>query len=252
MAAAVLQTASVAALSQTSFLGNTKGRLSRSAVPAFSLRARAAVKVQAAKGEWFPGLASPPYLDGSLPGDNGFDPLGLGEDPENLKWYVQAELQNGRWAMLGVSGALVPEILTKAGVIDVPVWYDAGKAEYFAPWTTLLFIQFLLFHYVEVRRWQDIKYPGSVNEDPIFKGNKLPAGEVGYPDGIFNPLNFAPSLDAKEKELANARLAMVAFFGFVIQCRITGAGPFANLLQHLSDPWHNTVFQSLDAFFKTH
>ena len=39
----------------------------------------------------------------SLPGDNGFDPLGLGEDPENLKWYVQAELQNGRWAMLGVS-----------------------------------------------------------------------------------------------------------------------------------------------------
>ncbi|MQI32332.1 hypothetical protein EI016_24465, partial [Escherichia coli] len=60
-------------------------------------------KVQAKKGEWLPGLASPGYLNGSLPGDNGFDPLGLAEDPENLKWFVQAELVNGRWAMLGVA-----------------------------------------------------------------------------------------------------------------------------------------------------
>ena len=28
-----------------------------------------------------------------------FDPLRLGEQPEALKWYQQAELQNGRWAM---------------------------------------------------------------------------------------------------------------------------------------------------------
>jgi hypothetical protein len=33
---------------------------------------------------------------GDLPGDFGFDPLKLGEDPEALKWYAQAELQNGR------------------------------------------------------------------------------------------------------------------------------------------------------------
>uniref|UniRef100_A0A9I9EN35 Uncharacterized protein n=1 Tax=Cucumis melo TaxID=3656 RepID=A0A9I9EN35_CUCME len=42
-------------------------------------------RVEAKKGEWLPGLPSPTYdLDGSLPGDNGFDPLGLAEDPENL------------------------------------------------------------------------------------------------------------------------------------------------------------------------
>lgn len=28
---------------------------------------------------WFPGSVPPPWLDGSLPGDFGFDPLGLGK-----------------------------------------------------------------------------------------------------------------------------------------------------------------------------
>lgn len=246
MATVAMQAASLtSSVAKTSFLGK---RVAHVAQVAVAPRTQV-LKVQA-KGEWLPGLASPAYLDGSLAGDNGFDPLGLGEDPENLKWYVQAELQNGRWAMLGVAGAIIPEALTSAGILNVPVWFDAGKAEYFAPTSTLFVIEFLLFHYVEVRRWQDIKNPGSVSEDPIFKGNKLPAGDVGYPGGIFNPLGFSTDLTTKEKELANGRLAMLAFFGLIVQSHITGAGPFANLLAHLSDPWHNTVFQSLDAFLK--
>ena len=39
-------------------------------------------------------------------------------------------------------------------------------------------------HWVEVRRWQDIRKPGSVNEDPIFKGNKVPNPETGYPGAL--------------------------------------------------------------------
>lgn len=139
----------------------------------------------------------------SLPGDNGFDPLGLAEDPENLRWYVQAELVNGRWAMLGVVGMLLPEVFTKIGIINAPQWYDAGKSEYFASSSTLFVIEFILFHYVEIRRWQDIKNPGCVNQDPIFKNYSLAPHECGYPGGIFNPLNFAPTVEAKEKELAN-------------------------------------------------
>ena len=138
-----------------------------------------------------------------MPGDNGFDPLGLAEDPENLKWFVQAELVNGRWAMLGVAGMLLPEVFTKIGIINVPEWYDAGKQEYFASSSTLFVIEFILFHYVEIRRWQDIKNPGSVNQDPIFKQYSLPPNEVGYPGGIFNPLNFKATEEAKEKEIAN-------------------------------------------------
>uniref|UniRef100_A0A0F7GZU8 Chlorophyll a-b binding protein, chloroplastic n=1 Tax=Monsonia marlothii TaxID=163685 RepID=A0A0F7GZU8_9ROSI len=228
------------------FLSGSSNRLARTVtVNSAPSSSPGYLKIVAKKGEWLPGLASPTYLNGSLPGDNGFDPLALAEDPENLKWFVQAELVNGRWAMLGVAGMLLPEVFTKIGILNVPEWYDAGKQEYFASSSTLFVIEFILFHYVEIRRWQDIKNPGSVNQDPIFKQYSLPPNEVGYPGGIFNPLNFAPTQEAKEKELANGRLAMLAFLGFVVQHNVTGKGPFENLLQHLSDPWHNTIVQTL-------
>ncbi|GMP33436.1 hypothetical protein CsSME_00006754 [Camellia sinensis var. sinensis] len=221
---------------KSQFLTGSSGKLNRE----ISLKSKSSsprsFKVEA-KGEWLPGLPSPDYLNGSLPGDNGFDPLGLAEDPENLKWYIQAELVNSRWAMLGVTGMLLPEVFSTIGIINVPKWYDAGKAEYFASSSTLF-----------IRRWQDIKNPGSVNQDPIFKNYSLPPGEVGYPGGIFNPLNFAPTQEAKEKELANGRLAMLAFLGFIVQHNVTGKGPFDNLLQHLSDPWHNTIIQTFQGY----
>ncbi|KAA0846904.1 hypothetical protein EYC93_28510, partial [Enterobacter hormaechei] len=166
--------------------GSSVSRLARRVRPGSNPAPARSFKVEA-KGEWLPGLSSPSYLNGSLPGDNGFDPLGLAEDPESLKWYVQAELVNGRWAMLGVAGMLIPEVLTSIGLINVPKWYDAGKVEYFASSSTLFVIEFILFHYVELRRWQDIKYPGSVNQDPLFKQYSLPPNEVGYPGVIFNP-----------------------------------------------------------------
>ncbi|KAK4337875.1 hypothetical protein RND71_042362 [Anisodus tanguticus] len=58
---------------------------------------------------WLPGLDPPPYLDGTLAGDFGFDPLGLGEDPESLRWYVQAELVHARFAMAGVAGIILTD-----------------------------------------------------------------------------------------------------------------------------------------------
>ncbi|OIW18500.1 hypothetical protein TanjilG_13252 [Lupinus angustifolius] len=205
-------------------------------------------KVQARKAEWLPGLDSPDYLTGSLAGDNGFDPLGLAEDPESLRWFVQGELVNGRWAMLGVAGMLLPQILTKLGLFNIPEWFDAGKEQYFASSSTLLVIEFLLFNYVEIRRLQDIKNPGSVNQDPIFKQYSLAPNEVGYPGGVFNPLNLEPTLELKEKEIANGRVAMLAFLGLVTQYNVTGKGPFENLLQHISDPWHNSIVQKLSAY----
>lgn len=43
-------------------------------------------------------VVAPDYLDGSLAGDYGWDPLGLGANKERLDYYRQGELQNGRWA----------------------------------------------------------------------------------------------------------------------------------------------------------
>lgn len=85
--------------------------------------------------------------------DYGWDPLCLGSNPDALKWYRQAELQNGRWAMLGVAGILGQEILNP-GVF----WYTAGQPENIPDLEFggnvnlggLLAWEFLLMHFVEV------------------------------------------------------------------------------------------------------
>jgi len=182
----------------------------------------------------------------------GFDPLGLGEDPEALKWYVQAELVHARFAMLATVGILVPEILTKAGVADIPVWYEAGATPDMAKnFGTLLVAQIFLMGFAETRRWMDFKNPGSQGASGSpgslggFESGFGGTSEVGYPGGYFDPLGFASKPGAlkemQTKEIANGRLAMVAMLGFYFQAAVTGKGPVDNWLSHLADPGHANV-----------
>ena len=79
--------------------------------------------------------------------------------------YQQAELQNGRWAMLGSAGVLFPELLNGLGTggpAAAQPWYDAGAGNYWAPSSTLLGIEFFLMAWVEIRRLQDYKKPGAL------------------------------------------------------------------------------------------
>lgn len=57
----------------------------------------------------------------------------------------------------------------------------------------LLFVQFVLCGFVEVKRLQDIKKAGSQAEAGSFLGLEasLAGKEVGYPGGPFDPLNLA-------------------------------------------------------------
>ena len=71
--------------------------------------------------------------------------------------------------MLGVAGVLGAELTGHD-------WFTAGSQQYFADPKVLFMIQLFLFHWVEIRRLQDYKNPGSVNDDPIFTSNSLPAG----------------------------------------------------------------------------
>ena len=68
-----------------------------------------------------------------------------------------------RWAMLAAAGILFEDLLGHAGLGGPAArtpWFDAGKFNYFAPASTLTIIQFFLFAWVEVRRYQDMKKPG--------------------------------------------------------------------------------------------
>jgi len=205
---------------------------------------RRPVVVRAERKLWAPGVVAPEYLNETLAGDYGWDPLGLGADPVALRWYRQAELVHARWAMLGVAGVLGAEIFNP----DV-FWYEAGQPANLPGafkdinMGGLLAIQFCLMHFVEVRRWQDYRVHGSVNEDPIFKGNRVPNLELGYPGGIFDPLGFSKGnlKELQTKEIKNGRLAMVAFMGFVFAAQATGKGPLAALGAHTANPFGNNI-----------
>ncbi|KAG6410128.1 hypothetical protein SASPL_128178 [Salvia splendens] len=161
--------------------------------------------------EWMPGEPRPPYLDGSAPGDFGFDPLRLGEVPENLERYKESELIHCRWAMLAVPGILVPEALGLGNWVKAQEWaaVPGGQATYLGnpvPWGTLptiLAIEFLAIAFVEHQR--------SMEKDP-------------------------------EKKKYPGRLALLAFVGFCVQqSAYPGTGPLENLASHLADPWHNNI-----------
>jgi len=214
------------------------------------------------KAPVYPGVSSEQalaYLDGqTLPGDYGFDPLGL-LDPVNSggfvtpQWLAYSEVIHGRWAMLGAAGCIAPEVLAAAGVTPAETglpWFASGviplAGTYDGYWTdpyTLFFIEVVAMQFAELRRWQDFKAPGSnaeqyfVGLERVFKGSGNPA----YPGGqLFNLFNLgkteAEMKELKTKEIKNGRLAMLAMFGYGAQAVMTGVGPFQNLVDHLANP----------------
>eukprot|EP00980_Cylindrotheca_fusiformis_P016147 scaffold4805_cov136-Cylindrotheca_fusiformis.AAC.2 len=65
-------------------------------------------------------VAKPGLLrDGYVPGNIGFDPLGLKpEDPEAFAVMQTKELQNGRLAMLAAAGFLAQELVDGKGILE--------------------------------------------------------------------------------------------------------------------------------------
>ncbi|KAL6784363.1 LHCA8 [Auxenochlorella protothecoides x Auxenochlorella symbiontica] len=192
----------------------------------------------------------PTSMDPCQESNYGFDPLSLGVNKKALDWFRNAELYNGRWAMLGVAGILIPGLLTKIGILNVPEWYDAGLVSQQnspIPFKPLLLIELFAFNFVELKRLKDIQKPGSQGEPGSFlgfEGQFKGTGVSGYPGHIFDPLGFSNTSEAnlnelKLKEIKNGRLAMLAFLGFVAQAKATGKGPITNLFEHIGDPWHN-------------
>lgn len=196
---------------------------------------------------WYPGKEDelPTYLDGSLPGDYGFDPLRLGSDPELLRWFVQSELVHCRVAMAGAAGIVIPGLLTRAGILNVPEWYEAGKVyveNNSVDFGALLVTELLLCGWVEARRWQDFRDPGCMADGSFFGITDGFKGEGnGYPGGVHDPFGMAKGQDLddlKLKEVKNGRLAMISMLGYWAQYAATGKGPIDNLFDHIADPGH--------------
>lgn len=190
---------------------------------------------------------APAWLDGSLPGDYGFDPLSLGKVQESLDRNVELELLHARWAMLGALGALIPELLELFHAVDFPEyrWWNVGAYKlhsgeplnYFGieglrvaggqGIAIIACCQVLLMFGPEYARACGIQAL-----EPL--GIFLP-GDKNYPGGwLFDPLNLSSNPETYEamrvREIKNGRLAMVAWVGFAVQAAITRKGPLENLV----------------------
>ncbi|KAG6590140.1 Chlorophyll a-b binding protein 8, chloroplastic, partial [Cucurbita argyrosperma subsp. argyrosperma] len=188
------------------------------------------------------------------------DPEGTGGFIEP-RWLAYGEVINGRFAMLGVIGAIAPEILGSLGLIPPETalpWFKtgvippAGTYNYWADPYTLFVLEMALMGFAEHRRFQDWAKPGSMGKQYFLGLERFlgGSGDPAYPGGpLFNPLGFGKDeksmKDLKLKEVKNGRLAMLAILGLFIQGLVTGVGPYQNLLNHLSDPINNNLLTSL-------
>jgi len=218
---------------------STQGQSVRAvAVRAAPVRATT-LKVVAREAPWCPGSAAPSYLDGSLPGDFGFDPLGFGANPVNLVQFREAELIHGRWSMLAVAGMLSVEVLGYGNWLDAPLTMaNGGESLYFganlgpATFNNTAAVEIAMMTFAEGKR-----------------ASQTDAEKRCYPGGSFDPMGMskgdAEKLDTlKLKEIKNGRLAMVAIMGMFCQASVTGTGPVANWLSHIGDPWGTNVATS--------
>eukprot|EP00239_Pterosperma_sp_CCMP1384_P002180 CAMPEP_0197843716 /NCGR_PEP_ID=MMETSP1438-20131217/642_1 /TAXON_ID=1461541 /ORGANISM="Pterosperma sp., Strain CCMP1384" /LENGTH=316 /DNA_ID=CAMNT_0043454053 /DNA_START=62 /DNA_END=1012 /DNA_ORIENTATION=+ len=193
----------------------------------------------------------PAYLDGTLAGDYGFDPLSLGKDGK-VDQYRQAELIHARWAMLAIPGALIPEVFnsfTDGSAYTGAVWWETGKymlegdgtlkyggAPNPLPLVVVAAFEIAAFAAIEKYR-ADNDGPAGQGADPI------------YPGGRFDPLGLADDPDVfselRVKEIKNGRLALVAMLGFAVQAAVTKEGPYQNWLGHVNDPFGDNLFTVL-------
>lgn len=193
---------------------------------------------------WWPfsSFTPPAHLDGSLPGDRGFDPFSLGtswglppvdrNDPgyeqARLRWLLEGELYNGRLAMLAVAGVLTVEAQGKG-----PWWEIPSKLDYFgAPYIVGVVLTHVVFAILEKKRLENFRETGEAGHF-----GSAPFDPLGLTDQ--NPLGTDYN---RQAEVRNARLAMLSFLGFAVQAWVTGKGPIENAADHLRDPFGNNIF----------
>merc|ERR1711966_479154 len=224
-----------------------------------------APKASGGRPLWLPNTEAPEWLDGTLVGDRGFDPLGLGKPAEYLQFELDALDQNtdnnpaGRvigtltWDSTTVSeDSLQPYnevfdvqrfrecelihgrwcMLATLGAIVAELntgvsWVDAGKVE-------LEGAQYLGFALPFDLRTLCIIEALLMGYIEVQRNTTKDTEARCYPGGAFDPLGLADdperAVQLKTAEIKHSRLAMVAFFGFAVQAGFTDStSPLDNL-----------------------
>merc|ERR1711881_105230 len=217
---------------------------------------------------WLPNTTRPSWLDGSLPGDRGFDPLGLSKPVEYLQFDLdqldQNQAVNKAGGLVGSFRPTVDQVSTQTlqpysevfglqrfrecelihgrwamlatlGVIVAESatgvsWVDAGKVEL----DGARYLNFDLPFTISQICWFEAI---SVGAAELYRNSELDPEKRIYPGGAFDPLGLGTVGKAsenqirrlREAEIKHGRLAMVAFFGFGVQAIAVSEGAMGSL-----------------------
>jgi len=147
-----------------------------------------------------PFLTVPEKLDGSMPGDMGFDPMGLSDIQTDLRYARWAELKHGRVCMLAVTGMVWQEYgahLPGDAYATTDPWEAISSVGFGSNIQTLLAIGVL-----ELANW-----------DETFNGESRPGMVNGFVPQWWSKISDAQKDIHYEQEIVHSRLAMIAFIG---------------------------------------
>ncbi|GMI48456.1 hypothetical protein TrCOL_g6659 [Triparma columacea] len=178
-----------------------------------------------------PFLAAPKNLDGTFPGDAGFDPLGLGgSDKASLAFMREAEIKHGRLAMLACVGWPMAELLDKglASAFGLPTMLTKtgaspsllnGGLDKINPfyWAIAFSIGAL------------VEYDNAQMKEKNGKNHVI--GDCGYDVAGLMPTEQAGRFQRQTSEIKHGRVAMMAIVGYAVQealyrTPVTGQFPF--------------------------
>ena len=186
--------------------------------------------VKSERSKSVPFLPRAKALDGSAPGDYGFDPFYLSSIPKNfagflqppsweetkgldtMYWMREAELKNGRVAMLAVVGWIATDFgvrlpfeqFSTANIPSAYVAHDTLVAQ------GTMTVMLLAVGFVEFCTGAALVQAskGELEREP---------GDYKFDGGFFNGKDEKFIFDMKTKEVNNGRLAMLAFGGISTQ-----------------------------------
>ena len=178
------------------------------------------------KSKSIPFLDRPTYLDGTMAGDVGFDPLGFAESTDRLRFFREAEVKHCRLAMLAAVGwpaaelfdtplarliGLEPLVTESNGMSPSIINGGLGQVSPIF-WAGVLSGAV----YLEVENFPKVSATRSI------------IGDLGFdPAGFYTQLKSDDERRNMElAEIKHGRLAMLAVAGFVAQEALTKSPVF--------------------------
>jgi len=200
----------------------------------------------------------PATLDGSLPGDAGFDPVGFSTTPiiglfdrksngkdsmSELNWLREAEVTHGRIAQLAVVGFIWPALF---GTFPGNEWTGVDAYSYVNPLEALDHVPgFAISQIVGAMAWVELKRVSLIKQ----QGASRMPGDLLLgqgPGDRVNPfgLNYSPAefYEKQVQEIKHGRLAMLGAFGLFCQASNSGLDIKSQLGAALQYPeWYAKV-----------